>query len=366
VEWSETNGVRWKTLIPGQGWSSPAVEGDHIWLTTATEKGYSLRLIGIDRRNGEIVQDVELFRLTGEIPIHAKNSHASPTPVLEGDRIYVHFGSHGTACVRKSGDVVWRTRLEYYHRHGPGGSPIVYKDLLLLSADGYDAQYVVALDKHSGKVRWKKPRAGYQAYTTPLIISVNARDQMVSPGAYRAVSYDPETGAEIWSVSYGKGYSNVPRPVYGHGLVYICTGFDQPSLIAVRPDGHGDITETHIAWAAKRGAPLTPSPLLVGDELYFVSDNGIASAVDAKTGAERWRQRLGGNFSASPVYADGRIYFLSEDCESAVVSPGKEFQLLASNRLEGRCLASLAISGSALFVRTDTALYRLEHSAQSR
>jgi outer membrane protein assembly factor BamB len=224
----------------------------------------------------------------------------------------------------------------------------------------------VALDKRTGKVRWKKPRAGYQAYTTPLIVPVNGRDQMVSPGAHRAISYEPATGEEIWSVAYGKGYSNVPRPVFGHGLVYICTGFDQPSLLAVRPGGKGDVTATHVAWETKRGAPLTPSPLLVGDELYFVSDNGIASCLDARTGAEHWRQRLGGNYSASPVYADGRIYFLSEDCEAPVIAPGKEFRLLTRNRLDGRCLASLAISGSAIFVRSDTALYRLEQQSPSQ
>jgi len=360
VEWSETTNVQWKTTIPGKGWSSPSIAGDTIWMTTSTEEGHSLRLLGVDRETGKITRDVEVFRLEGKIPIHLKNSQASPTPIVEGDRVYVHFGSHGTACVRTSGQVVWKRKLEYYHRHGPGGSPLSYGNMLIISCDGYDLQYVVALDKETGEIRWKKPRPGYQAYTTPLAIPVNGRDQILSVGAWRAVSYDPGSGEEIWSVRYGKGYSNVPRPVFGHGLVYICTGFDQADLLAVRPDGQGDVTDTHVAWTNKRGIPLTPSPVLVDDALYFVSDNGVATSLEAKTGQERWRQRLGGNFSASPVYADGRIYFLSEECEATVIEPGPEFKELARNRVEGRCLASLAPSGGALYLRSGTQLYRIQ------
>ena len=365
LEWDESHHVAWKTPVPGRGWSSPAISGNRIWLTTATAAGRSLRAIAIDTKTGRTVVDVEVFQLTGDIPIQAKNSHASPTPVVDGEYVYLHFGSHGTACITSSGEIVWRTRLPYYHRHGPGGSPLLYQDLLIISCDGYDTQYVVALEKTTGQVRWKKPRDGYQAYTTPLVIRVNSRDQVVSPGAYRAVSYEPLTGEEIWSVRYGKGYSNVPRPVFGDGLVFLCSGFDEPYVLAVRPGGEGDVTETHVAWTQKRGAPLTPSPLLVGEELYFVSDGGIVSCLDAKTGNEHWRQRLGGNHSASPVYADGRIYFLSEDCETAVIAPGKHFKLLATNRLDGQCLASIAVSGRAMFVRSSGHLYRLDTRASA-
>ena len=359
-EWSESTHVRWKSAVPGLGWSSPAIVGDRIWLTTATDNGYSLRALCLDRRTGRTLRDVEVFRLSGEIPIHAKNSQASPTPIVEGDRVYLHFGSHGTACIKQSGEILWQTRLEYYHRHGPGGSPALYKDLLIINCDGYDIQYVVALDKKTGKIRWKKPRPGYQAYTTPLVIQVGKQDQLLSAGAYRAVSYEPQTGEEIWSVRYEKGYSNVPRPVFAHGLAFLCSGFDQPYLLAVRPDGRGDVTQSHVQWTTKRGAPLTPSPLVVGDELYFVSDTGVASCLDARTGKEYWRHRLGGNYSASPVYADGRIYFLSEECVSPVIAPGKEFRLLATNRLDGRCLASMAVSRGSIFLRSDGHLYRIE------
>jgi outer membrane protein assembly factor BamB len=360
--WSETKNVRWKVAIPGRGWSSPAIQGDRIWLTTATDEGKSLRAISLDRNTGAIQQNVEVFRLKSMGNLNSKNSQASPTPVLEGDRVYLHFGAYGTACITQSGEVVWKTRLDYDNgQHGPGGSPVIYDNLLILSCDGQDVQYVVALDKLTGKLRWKKLREGYQAYTTPLVVRLPAGDQVISPGAFRAVSYEPRTGKELWQVRYGDGFSNVPRPVYGNGLVFICTGFQQPSLLAVRLDGRGDVTKSHIAWTLKRGVSLTPSPLLVGDELYMVSDNGVASCIDAKTGAPHWQVRLGGNHSASPIYADGRIYFLSEEGESVVIAPGKEFKALAKNQLDGPTLASMAVSGGSIFVRSQTHLYRLSN-----
>jgi outer membrane protein assembly factor BamB len=360
--WSEAKNVRWKTVIPGRGWSSPAIQGDRIWLTTAADDGKSLRAISVDRNTGAILQNVEVYRLKSQGNLNSKNSQASPTPVLEGDRVYLHFGAYGTACITQSGEIVWKTRLDYDNgQHGPGGSPVIYDNLLIMSCDGQDVQYVVALDKLTGKVRWKKLREGYQAYTTPLVVRLPAGDQVISPGAFRAVSYEPRTGKELWQVRYGDGFSNVPRPVYSNGLVFICTGFQQPSLLAVRLDGRGDVTKSHIAWTLKRGVSLTPSPLLIGEELYMVSDNGFASCVDAKTGAPHWQVRLGGNHSASPVYADGRIYFLSEEGESVVIAPGKEFKALAKNQLDGPTLASMAVSGSSIFVRSQTHLYRLSN-----
>jgi outer membrane protein assembly factor BamB len=360
VIWSETKNVRWKTAIPGTGWSSPVIHGNRIWLTTATEEGKSLRAVSVNRESGAILQNVEVFRTKKPGTINSKNSYASPTPVLEDDRVYVHFGAQGTACLTESGEIVWKTRLEYDNgQHGPGGSPVLYEDLLIVSCDGLDAQFVAALDKRTGKVRWKRFRNGYQAYTTPLVVRLPEGDQLISPGAYRAIAYDPRTGKEIWQVRYGEGFSNVPRPVYGHGLVFICTAFQQPSLLAVRIDGHGDVTRTHVAWKLERGVPLTSSPLLVGDELYLISDNGIATCVDARTGKEYWRTRVGGSHSASPIYADGRIYFLSEEGVSAVIAPGKDFRVLAVNELDGQTLASMAVSGASIFVRSRKHLYRL-------
>ncbi len=262
LTWSESTNVKWKSAIPGKGWSSPAIQGDRIWLTTATEEGRSLRAISVNIKSGAIVQDVEVFRVS-KGQIHQKNSQASPTPVLDGDRVYVHFGAYGTASLSASGEIIWKTRLEYDNgRHGPGGSPVIYDDLLIVSCDGQDIQFVVALDKITGKVRWKKARQGHQAYSTPLVVRLPAGDQVISPGAFRAIAYEPRTGKELWQVKYGDGFSNVPRPVFGNGVVFICTGFQQPSLLAVRVDGRGDVTKSHIAWTLNRGVSLTPSPLL--------------------------------------------------------------------------------------------------------
>jgi outer membrane protein assembly factor BamB len=362
LTWSESRNVRWKTAIPGRGWSSPAIQGDQIWLTTATEEGKSLRAICVDRQSGAILENIEVFRLNVPGRVNAKNSLASPTPVLDGNRVYVHFGAFGTACISPSGKILWKTRLDYDNgQHGPGGSPVLYKNLLIVACDGLSAQYVAALDKLTGKIRWKQYRKGYQAYSTPLVVILAGGDQVISPGAFRAIAYEPLTGKEIWQVRYGDGFSNVPRPVFGNDLVFICTGFQKPSLLAVRVDGRGDVTNSHVAWSRDRGVPLTPSPLLVGEELYLISDNGIASCLDSLTGQEHWQQRIGGSHSASPIYADGRIYFLSEDGQSVVIAPGKEFKILATNQLDGQILASMAVSGGAIFVRSNSHLYCLHN-----
>ena len=363
-EWSESRNVIWKTPVPGLGWSSPVVAGGRVWLTTAMEDqdSMSLRAVAFDVESGREVVKAEVFRIRSDPFLNPKNSYASPTPIVEGDRVYVHFGANGTAALTTSGDIVWKTHLPYASQHGSGGSPVLFGDLLIVSCDGHDAAYVVALDKRTGKIRWKTPRRMPfdQAYTTPLVIRVGDQDQVISIGAYRAAAYDPQSGKEIWRVAYPEdGFSNVPQPVYGHGLIYIATGFQQPALLAVRPDGAGDVTGTHIAWTLRRSVPYTPSPLLVGEELYLVSDIGIATCLDAKTGKIHWQQRLGGNHSASPVFADGRIYFLNEQGVTTVLAPGQEFRRLATNSLDGWTLASMAISGGAIFLRTHSNLYRI-------
>jgi outer membrane protein assembly factor BamB len=335
-------------------------------MTTAVPEArgaLSLRAVAFDAETGREVVNVEAARVDRPGYAHFKNGRASPTPVIAGDRVYVHFGADGTAALTTSGEIVWRARYRYDSQHGSGGTPIVYGDLLIFNCDGnYQEAYVVALDTRTGKQRWKTQRRqpADQAYTTPLVIRVGERDQLISIGAYRAYAYDPMTGKEIWRVSYDDGFSNVPRPVYGHGLVFIATGFQQPTLIAVRADGQGDVTRTHIAWTLTRGAPFTPSPLLVGDELYVVSDTGILTTVDARTGAIHYQQRLGGNYSASPVFADGRIYFQSEEGVTTVIPPGRQFGRLATNRLDGATLASMAIAGGAIFIRSDSHLYRIQ------
>lgn len=367
LEWNETRNVAWKSPVPGLGWSTPVVANGRVWLTTAVEqRGVSLRAIAFDASTGKEAVNVEVFKIPGDRrEINPKNSWASPTPVVDGDRIYVHFGADGTAALSWSGEIIWKNRFEYQSQHGAGGSPVVYGDLLIFSCDGSDVAFVIALDKRTGKTKWKTNRGfpADQAYTTPLVIRVGDQDQLVSVGAFRVRAYEPLTGKEIWRVRYDDGFSNVPRPVFGHGLVFITTGFQQPELLAIRPDGRGDVTKTHVAWSLKRGAPLTPSPILVGDELYIVNDGGIASSIDARTGAVIWQSRLGGTYSASPIFAEGRLYFPAEQGVTTVIAPGKEARRLATNKLEGGLLASMAVAEGSFFMRTDSALYRISERA---
>ncbi len=372
LTWSETENLRWKVPIAGAGWSSPSIQGEQIWLTTATDEGKVLRAIALDRATGAVQHDVVVFEMQDPGPIHGKNSHASPTPVIESDRVYVHFGAHGTACLATDGAILWKNNeLKYDHRHGPGGSPVIHGDLLILNCDGSDIQFVVALDKTSGKIRWKKERLHISedrrtgksnvpmAYSTPLLAEIGGQTQLLSCGSDSIVSYNPENGEEYWWFRYD-GYSNVPRPVISGGLVFISSGYDRPEFYAVRTNGTGDVTETHLAWNLKKAAPLNPSPLAVGNELYLVSDNGIATCLNAETGEQHWQERIGGNFSASPTLADGQIFFLDETGKTTIIRPGTTYDVVGTNTLEGRTLATPAFVDRAIFLRTDTHLYRIE------
>ena len=371
VKWSETQGVRFKTPIPGEGWSSPVVWGEQVWMTTATDGGHSLRAVCVGRNVGKILHDVELFRVEKLQPKNSFNSYASPTPVIEEGRVYVSFGTDGNACLdTTTGKPVWTSQeLKLDHKEGPGSSPILHKDLFILHCDGMDVQYVAALNKHTGKLAWKTTRTTdfgnrpgdlRKAYNVPLIVHENGRDLMISVGAYRVFCYDPNDGSEVWSCAI-PGFSNVPRPLYADGIVYVCTGFMTPELWAIRTGGRGDVSATHVAWKLKQGVPAKPSSLLVDGSLYFVSDNGIARCVDAKTGESLWQERLEGKYTASPVYAEGLIYFFSEQGLTTVMRPSRDGpQIVAENELDGRFMASPAIAGKAMFLRTDKALYRLE------
>ena len=365
LEWNESKNIAWKVPVPGLGWSSPVIADGQVWLTSSltSDTGASLRLLGYDLTSGQELFNTEVFHVDDSNSPNPKNSLASPTPVLDpsGDRIYVHFGSYGTAALTTDGDVVWSTNFPYISQHGNGGSPILYQDSLILSIDGYDTAYVVAIDTITGEERWRAMRQApvSQAYSTPLVIRVGETDQIVSVAAYRTTAHNPSTGKEIWSVGYRDGFSNVPRPVYGQGMVYLSTGFQTPSLLAVQTNGVGDVTDTHVAWRLNRGAPLTPSPLLVGNELYVINDFGIVTCIDATTGDVHWQNRIGGNHSASPVYANGRIYFQSEEGVTTVIQSGTDFQILAQNELDGETLASMAVSSGTVVIRTNSHLYRI-------
>lgn len=375
LEWSPTQNVRWKQAIPGKGWSSPIFVEGRIYLTIAIPQGaagdQSLSALCLDAATGKILWQTEVRRQQARTAprIHNKNSHASPTPIFAGGRLYVHFGHMGTACLNAEGKILWKqTELGYRPVHGNGGSPLLLNDRLIFSMDGAAKQFVVALSAKTGEVLWKTKREVDQlkkfAFCTPLAITVKGKRQVISPGAGAVGAYDPATGEEIWKVRYEEGYSLIPRPVYGQGFVFVCTGYDRPSLLAIRPDGQGDVTDTHVAWQTDRGVPHSASPLLVETELYLVSDRGIASCRDAKTGKVHWQQRLEGNYSASPLYADGKIYFQNEQGVGTVIAAGKTFRKLASNDLQARTLASYAVADGALFIRTEKEIYRIEESAE--
>lgn len=311
---------------------------------------------------GQIVQRVEIFRSDPTQSIHDKNSHASPTPILEPDRVYVHFGTRGTAALDREGRILWKNQEHrIQHGHGAGGSPVVWENLLIFTCDGTDRQFVTAIDKNTGETAWTTSRGRTRmSFATPLVLPADGDRPplVVAPGADYTAAYDPRTGEERWRVRYD-GFSLVPRPVFAHGLVYFVSGFYRPRLFAVRPDGEGDVTSTHVEWSTARSTPLTPSPIVVGDELYMVNDNGIASCLDARTGELHWQQRLGGGFSASPVAAGDRIYFTSEQGETTVIRAGRQFERLAVNRVDGRTLASLAVVDGVIYLRSDAALYRI-------
>ena len=361
LTWSAEEHVVWKTDIAGLGWSSPAIAGGKIWLTTGVDDGRSLRVLRLDAASGALDQSIEVFAPAEPGSVHTKNSHASPTPVIDGERVFVHFGSHGTACLSRDGEILWKAKLDYNHRHGPAGSPVVVGDLLVIACDGTDIQFVAALDKTTGKEVWRQPRGeGRMAYSTPTLAAVDGKPIVVSCGGEFVIAYTPESGVERWRFRYPGGYSNVPRPITGFGLTFVSSGYDTPVFYALPLDGTGELGDDRVAWKTSKAVPRNASPLLVGDELYMVSDNGVISCLDARSGTVHWQERLGGDCTASPLHADGRIYITDENGVTKVIAPGKTFQELATNELPGRTLASLATADGAIFLRTDTAIYRLD------
>jgi len=372
--WNETTNVAWKAEIPGKGWSSPSLFKNRLYLTTAVpieaagvDSPQSLQALCVDAGTGRIVWSAEVFRQSEAQSIHSKNSHASPTPLVSGDRVYVHFGPDGTACLDLAGNIIWKNQLHKYDPvHGNGGSPILVDGLLVFSCDGADDPYVVALDAKSGTEKWRFNRVSDAdnkfSFSTPTILEVDGRQQLITAGSGVVNALDPATGRELWRVLYGDGYSVIPKPVFGNGLLFIATGYNSPTIMAIRPAGaKGDVTDTHVEWTVKKAAPHTPSLLLVGDELYMVTDKtGILTCLDARTGRENWNQRIGGNYSASPLFADGKIYVQSEEGPAIVIKPGTKFNKLDDAGFKERTLASYAVSDNALFIRTDKHLYRVQ------
>jgi outer membrane protein assembly factor BamB len=369
--WSEQQNVAWKTPLPGRGWSSPVVWGDQVWMTTATEDGHRLSVLAVDLHTGHLIRELDLFDVPAPEPIDTTNSYASPSPVIEAGRVYVHFGTYGTACIATdTGKIVWARRdFPVDHQKGPGSSPVLFENLLIFQCDGNDVQYLVALEKTTGDIVWRTDRSvdlsardpDYRkSFSTPLLLEHDGQPQLVSTAAGAVFAYDPRTGRELWRVRYG-GHTNVARPVTDGRIVVINTGYARPQLWAVRLGGSGDITDSHVVWRATRSVPTKPSPLLIEGRLYLVTDlGGILSCLDAATGAELASRRLGGNFAASPLYADGRLYLCNEEGRTIVVAPDDELSVLADNRLDDGFLASPAVAGRSLLLRGKRYLYRID------
>ena len=392
LRWSETQNITWKTPIHGRAWSSPVILSNQIWLTTATEDGRELFAVCVDRETGKVAHDLRLFEVEKPQFAHAFNTYASPTPATEPGRVYVTFGAPGTACLEaQTGRVLWERRdFVCNHYRGAGSSPILHRDLLLMHFDGSDHQFVVALDKHTGRTVWRRERSidfkdldadgkpasegdWRKAFATPHVARLGGQAILFSLGAKALYAYEPLTGEELWRVEERTSHSAGTRPVVGHGLVFAPTGWASGQLLALLPGRRGEVIDANadpdavsprprlqVAWKTKRSVARKPSLLLVDDWLFMIEDGGIASCLEARNGREVWRERVGGNYSASPLYADGRIYCFSEEGKATVLEAGREFRVLAVNELEDGFMASPAVAGRALFLRTKTHLYRIE------
>lgn len=390
IEFNETHNVRWKIPIHDQGYSSPVIWRNQIWLTTALADGRELYAICIDLQNGDILHDLKVFDVAEPQLEHAGlNSHASPTPIVEEGRIYVHFGTYGTACLNtETGDILWERRnLNCDHRVRPASSPIIDGNKLFLTYDGVDVQFIAALDKNSGNTLWlehrkvdsdlgdvlrakgvkdiektkkEKPNDNRKSYGTPTIITHQGKKQLISPAAEVTISYNPLNGEEFWRVKHeGWGWNVACRPIFAHNRVYFTTGIEK-QLLAVDPSGTGDVTETHVVSRIRRGAPEIPSPLIIDDLIFMVNEGGVVTCLEVESGKQVWRGRIGGKYWASPLYAAGNIYVFSMEGKVSVISAGREFKLLARNEFDDGFIASGAVTGNALILRSETHLYCIE------
>tara|TARA_B100000900_G_scaffold179345_1_gene151959 strand:+ start:1345 stop:2595 length:1251 start_codon:yes stop_codon:yes gene_type:complete len=372
INWSENTNIDWSTPIHDRGWSSPVIWNDQIWMTTATKDGNKMYAICVNKLSGKIEHDLHVFDVKSPQAITNENTYASPTPVVEEGRVYVHFGTYGTACIStKDGQILWKRRdLNCDHEigAGPASSPFIYNDFLIFNVDGRDVQYVIALNKETGKTAWKTNRSvdfsdvqvnQRKAYGTPFIIPRGNSNQMVSIGAKGVYSYDPENGKELWKAEH-RGWSIAPRPVYGEGLVFTMIDRDRPEMWAINPNGSGDITETHIEWKETKRMPPRASPIIIKGLLFVVDRNGYISCIEAKTGKSIWQKRMKGRFSASPILANNLIYFFNEDTVCTIIKPTRELEIVAENKLsDDKLMATPAFDENSIYIRTEKNLTRI-------
>lgn len=375
--WNDSLNIEWKTPVPGKGWSSPVILDGQVWLTTATARGSEMRAICLDQESGNILHDILLFEPDSLFRIHAVNSYATPTPALEDGRVYVHFGRYGTACLEsRSGKVLWkRSDLQVEHIQGPGSSLLIHGQKLIVHLEGSDRQYILALDKDTGSTIWQVERPaelyepldyiGKKAYTTAIVVEAGGRELLISNGSAVCIAYDPETGKEVWRIIYGED-STISMPTESGGLLYFYTAFESDSsgeksarLLAVDPDGQGDITDSHIVWSLDSPILQLLSPIVVDGLLYTIDSESHMRCLEATSGKELWSRKLKGKFHSSPVYADGKLYFSSVKGETYVMQAGSEAVELALNRVSGSIWATPAIADHSLFLRSSEYLYRI-------
>jgi outer membrane protein assembly factor BamB len=374
--------VKWKVEIPYRGWSTPAIMRGQVWLTTATEDGHDFFVICLDAKSGQVLHNEKIFHSDNPEPLgNPVNSYATPSPVVETGRVYVSFGSYGTACLDTSNfKTLWkRDDLPCSHYRGPSSSPVRFGDLLILTLDGADLQYTVALNKDTGQTVWKADRTTlwnpspapgkdlvkgdfHKAHSTPLVATVAGQPLLLSADGNGDFAYDPRTGAEIWKVHH-TDYSAAPCPLFDHGLAIFVTGLSKTEMWAVKPGGKGDVTASDIVWKLSAHVGKYASPIVVDDLLYTAAEESFLSCVNVENGEVVWTERLGGTFEASPVYADGRLYFCNLQGATAVLKPGRTCEVLATNTLADGMMASPAVADGALFLRTKAHLYRIEAAA---
>ena len=387
----------WQTRVPGGGWSSPIIVENRIWLTAAeqtahnettgttrladhkygheefkTDATVTLIAVELDLNTGSQLQKIELATIDQPKPIHVVNSYASPTPTSDGRHVYFHFGSLGTFCVDpQSGSIVWQRTFPIEDITGPATSPILYERLLILVRDGADEQYIVAIDKSTGQTVWRQSRPKIdviddkhrRSFSTPIVMPTRYGPQLIAPTANWAISYDPANGHEIWRARIRDGHALVPSPVFDGDLVYVCSGYPQPELVAINVTGRGDVTQTHQIWSYDKQVPLISSPIVANQMIYFVSSIGVATCLDANTGQPLWRERLTGNFAASPIFAAEKLFFTSTEGVTYVIPPRREFSLLFRNESFGRTMASIAVTHRQLLIRNSTGVTCWQASA---
>lgn len=368
IEWDDATNVVWKTTIPGLGWSSPVIFNNNIWFTTALSEGKELYLLSVDAESGKVERNLKLFELDSLQENHPLNSYASPTPAIEDGKVYAHFGAYGTACVdTETGKVLWKRQdLHCEHEVGPGSSPFLYKNLLILTYDGTDVQFLVGLDKQNGSIIWKKkrvvdfkdlPESNRKAFTTPIISKINGEDQLISVGPHIVSGYKPQTGERIWYALF-KGFSASARPLVAENKLFFNTGFGMSTLIALNLGGEGNVTDS-IAWINKKGTQARSSALYIDGLLYMVNTGGQAKCFVAESGEELWAARVGRQTSASPVYVGGSIYTFDEEGLITIFKPGRDFQKVRENQMPDGFMASPAIVGDAMYLRTKSSLYKI-------